>query len=228
MDKCKLIETFFNKSYEANINKEMLNYNYVFPHERVMEYVRALIQVPIQEYIDSVRSKIYLTITCKDVPQFSSLADATTRYCQVLADNNDTGFKFDDVGRLLLNDGISRAIGAYRKYGENHSKTACQLGLSQNLYNNFYLSSLGKIYNFLSESDKNALITRTALRNTLYAKIFSLVESQNVNIAHLCQSLSESTLKRRRSNVMKICNIIIQQCLLEGFQLEHNIYFVVD
>ncbi len=228
MDNHELIEIFFNKSFEESINKEMLNYNYVFPYEKVKEYISELIQVPIQGFIDSVRSKIYLTITCKDIPQFSSLEDATNRYCQVLDEHKDTGFKFDEIGRLLLNDGLSRTIGAYRKYGENHSKTACHLGLSQNLYNNFYLSSLGKVYNSLTESDRNALIARTSLRNPLYAKIFSMAEYQDINITYLCQSLSKSTLKRRRSNIMKICNIILEQCQLEEFKLEHNIYFKID
>lgn len=228
MDKQDLLELFFNQTFEESINKEMLNYDYVFPHEKIKEYARMLIDIPLHAFIEKIRSKVYLAITCKEISQYSSLNDATSRYCQVLDENGDKGYKFEDVGRLLLNDGTSREVGAYRKYGENHSKTACQLGLAQNIYNNFYLSSLGKIYNTLDDADKKALLARTILRNTLYARIFSIIENQDVNIAQLCQSLSASTIIRRRSNVLKLCKIVSEEYHREGNNLEHTISFVVD
>lgn len=224
----KLIATFFSKSFEENINKEMLNYSYVFPYDEVKEYIDSVIHIPMRDFIDYVRSKVYLIITCKEIPQFSSLDDATSRFCQIISSNGDVGYKFDEVGKLLLDDGTERIIGAYRKYGENHSKTACDLGLAQNLYNTFYLSALGKVFNSLQEEYRTALLARTALRNPLFAKVFALSKNGDVNIAKLCQSLSTSTIKRRRSNVMKICHIILEQCKKEGFEIEHSISFIVD
>ena len=228
MNKHELLELFFNQTFEGNINKEMLNYDYIFPYEDIKEYVSLILDVPLHDFIERVRSKVYLAISCKEITQYSSLNDATSRYCQILDENGDKGYKFEDVGRLLLNDGINRAVGAYRKYGENHSKTACQLGLAQNIYNNFYLSSLGKIFNTLDDAKKKALLARTILRNPLYGRIFSLLESRDVNIAQLCQSLSASTIIRRRSNVLKLCKIVSDEYQREGNHLEHIISFIVD
>ena len=228
MDNNELLDLFFSKSFEENIDKEMLNYDYIFPYEKIKEYVYMILAVPLHAFIEKVRSKVYLAISCKEITQYSSLTDATSRYCQVLDENGDKGYKFEDVGRLLLNDGINREIGAYRKYGENHSKTACQLGLAQNIYNNFYLSSLGKVFNILDDTEKKALLARTILRNPLYGRVFSLIETQDVNISQLCQSLSTSTIVRRRSNVLKLCKIVSDEYQREGNNLEHIISFIVD
>lgn len=227
MDTNELLDLFFNRTFENNINKEMLDYGYDFPYDKVIDYVHLMVNTPLQEFIDKVRSKVYLAIDCKDIPQYSSLGDATSRCCQALAENGDKGFHFEDVGRLLLNDGQERKICAYRKYGENHSKTACQLGLTQNLYNHIYLSALGRVYNMLDESDKKALLARTILRNDLFGRVFSLAEFQDVNIAKFCQSLSLSTIIRRRPNVLQLCGVILDEFQREGRTLGHRIYFTM-
>ncbi len=125
------IEDFFDRSYELQINENMFYYSYKFPHNEVCEYLESIINTPYSEFVTYIQNHIQCDyITSKDIPQFSSFKNCTKNICKKLLEVNDPGLQFIEIGKLLLDDGNSRNDVAYRKYGENHSKTAFELGMN--------------------------------------------------------------------------------------------------
>ena len=46
-----ILDAFYSRTYENSINKKMLYYNYNFPKEEVEDYVRQVLNVPIESFI---------------------------------------------------------------------------------------------------------------------------------------------------------------------------------
>lgn len=202
------VSAFFKKEYEEDINEKMFYRSYCLNKEDVVGYIDQLIKTPLSSFLEYVVSSITIPfLTYQDVVQFSSLEDATTGICRVLG-VEDEGLKSIDVGRLLLNDGKERKEGALRKYGENHAKTALELGLVIESYGTYFLSCLGNVYNLLPEVHKVELLRRTILRNRFFQKIVKKAQSGKVSIIKEMSFLAESTVKRRLSNVKSLYRLL--------------------
>ena len=206
----EIIKIFFEKTFEKEINDKMMYYSYSFEYEKVMDYINKIINIPLSffiEYIISNYNVFYLEAS--DVFQFSNLEDCTSNLCKVIKSFGDKGYTVLEIGKLLENDGILRKDGAYTKYGENQSKTGCQLGLLNNISNKFFLSCIGNVFNELSEDDKNKLLRRLMLRNKLVQRLlYKASKTGNANYNFETGFLSESTRLRRKSNVRMVIEYI--------------------
>ena len=201
-DTTDLLTVFFSKGFENEINEKMFIRNYKMDSDSVVSYVKCLIQNPlplfIQYVIDSCPTSY---ITYQDIVQYSSISDATIGVCRVLSEVDNNGLSNIEVGRALLNDGRDRNDSALRKYGENHAKTAIELGLVNAYYSRYYLTCLGLIFTQLESFDQKELLRRTILRNRFFQKVVKKSQQGPVSLIKEISFLSESTAKRRLPNI---------------------------
>lgn len=202
IDSDLLLKDFFSKYSEEKINEQLFIRNYRMNEEEVLSYIGSLIDIPLTVFIDYVNdSNSASYITFQDVVQFSSFSDATNGICEILSLNDNNGLSNIEIGKALLDDGKERNDGALRKYGENHAKTAIELGLVHSLYGRYYLTCLGMVYNQLEKSVQVALLRRTILRNRFFQKAIKKSQANEVVLSKEMSFLSESTAKRRLPNV---------------------------
>ena len=204
-----IVKDFFQKSYEDAINEHLFSRSFNLNKDELFDYVNRVVEVKLLEYCNYVIDYCHIDyLTFQDVVQFSSLDDATTGICQVLTRAHD-GLHNLEVGQALLDDGTVRKEGAYRKYGENHAKTAIELGLVLENSGCYFLTCLGEIYNDLENSVQNELLRRTILRNRFFQKILIKSQLGPVSIENEMSFFSQSTIIRRLPNVRKLYNIMI-------------------
>lgn len=197
-----IVTEFFRRDYEKSINKKMLYYDYAFPEQEVISYIRSIITTDCSHFVDfSLLTLITENLNAAHVFQFSNVEDGTYRLCNILKSIKDPGVNYLQAGKLLLSDGKERLIAAYRKYGENHTKTAASLGLLHELDKIYFLTCLGKTLDLLSEEERTKLMTRLVLRNTLVIKILQTAKKRRFALRNLLCFLSDSTYKRRKSNI---------------------------
>lgn len=222
MGKSKLLNDFFNQTFESAINEKMMYYSYEFEYDLVLKNIYELLEIDLSEFLNYIISNYNVHyLTSEDVVQFSDFDDCTENICSLYKLNGDTGFKFVETGRMLLDDGIERNDGAYRKYGENHSKTACNLGLLQVNEHTYYLSCLGYIFNTLESEVKNNLVCRLILRNKLIKRLlYKVIRDGQAIYNNEVIFLKESTINRRKSNVKKLLKFIVDNndCFSEIIQ----------
>lgn len=206
METKELLIAFFSKSLEAEINEKMLYYAYSFEYEKVNEYIKGLIDIPLEDFISFVLENYKVPyLEASDVLQYSSFDDCTVNICKVFKEAGDKGFTALEAGKLLENDGIERKDGAYLKYGENHSKAAVQLGLLNCLSNKFFLSCLGYVINDIDITEQRKIITRLILRNKLVQRLlYKAIKNGHSDYNYETGFLSSSTSLRRKSNVRKV------------------------
>lgn len=174
-----------------------------------MDYIDHIVSIPIPEFLNYIYSdKDSVSITAKDVFQFSNLEDATTNLCCKLIDIDNPGIAFIDAGKMLQADGISRKPGADTKYGENHLKTAEILGLVYELTKVYFLSCIGMIYPKLLDEDREKLLVRLILRSNMVRRLVNATKNGNVQLRQFLYMLSDSTYIRRRSNVRSIFSVL--------------------
>ena len=204
-----IVKDFFQKSYEDAINEHLFIRSFNLNKDELFDYVNRVVEVKLLEYCNYVIDYCHIDyLTFQDVVQFSSLDDATTGICQVLTRAHD-GLHNLEVGQALLDDGTVRKEGAYRKYGENHAKTAIELGLVLENSGCYFLTCLGEIYNDLENSVQNELLRRTILRNRFFQKILIKSQLGPVSIENEMSFFSQSTIIRRLPNVRTLYNIMI-------------------
>lgn len=200
-----VVTEFFSQNYEKGINEMMLYYDYTFPAQEVCSYIRSVIATDCSLFLDfSLKTLITENLNAAHVFQFSNVDDGTYRLCNILKSIKDPGVNYLQVGKLLLSDGKERLVAAYRKYGENHAKTAASLGLLHELDKIYFLTCLGNTTDLLSEEEKTKLMTRLILRNTLVIKILQTAKRRRFSLRNLLCFLSDSTYKRRKSNISTI------------------------
>lgn len=207
-----IIVDFFNKKYEKSINKKTLYYDYVLPTQEVLQYVKDVIAVPVDMIVDYIKENDKNeTIVAADVFQFSDFEDATFRVCSLIKEVNNPGLTCLDVGKLLLNDGLTRKEGALVKYGENHAKAATLIGLLFELTHTYFLSIYGYVLECLTEEEKEQLLVRLILRNKLISRLIKVGSLGRVDMRQFLYMLSDSTYLRRRSNMRKVLSVL-QKC----------------
>lgn len=205
-EKETVVTEFFRQDYEKSINEKMLYYDYAFPEQEVISYIRGIIATDCSLFVNfSLQTLITENLNAAHVFQFSNVDDGTYRLCNILKSIEDPGVNYLQAGKLLLSDGKERLVAAYRKYGENHTKTAASLGLLHELDKIYFLTCLGKTADLLSEEERAKLMVRLILRNTLVIKILQTAKKRRFSLRNLLCFLSDSTYKRRKSN---ICTII--------------------
>lgn len=143
-------------------------------------------------------------IQCSDIPQYSNFDVAILRVPQILAVKED-GVDFVQMGFML--DSAMKKTEANMKYGENHAKTASLLALSSIVNSKVYPSLLAKEWNVLSDKQKKVVLPKLCLYCKLFQNYYALGANEEILIK-LMSCLSESTLKRRKSNCIQIISKI--------------------
>lgn len=217
---------FFLRTYENEINKQMMFYEYDFPTENVMEYLRFVTSTPLKEFINYLDANdSHELIEAKDVFQFSNINDATFRLSALLTENDNPGFSYLDIGKLLLNDNKPRNDGAYVKYGENHAKTSSALGLSFEMSHITFVSCIGAVSSQLTQEQQNQLLVRLILRNKLIWRMYSATKLGSLNARSLFYMLSDSTYTRRKTNILSILRILSNCKEFDFSPFVENIHF---
>lgn len=205
-----IIRKFFKRDFENKISENLMEYNYQFPQQEILDYIHIINQQPISEILLAVieRNKNF-EITSADLLQFSSFEDCTVNICALFLNENNPGLTAEETGRLLLANQSKKKLLAYRKYGENHAKAAVSLGLAYVITNVYFISSLGMVYNQLSEETQRNLTTRLVLRTPEISLLYQKYsESRNVNAREFMSALSDSTYRRRRSNLRTLIGVL--------------------
>ena len=203
-----LLTRFFNKTFENKINEAMMYYKYVFPEDEVINFINELINMQIEDILIYIkRNKTKIDLTSKDIFQFSSLDDSIYKLTRKLKEIKDPGLHHIDIGKLLLDDGIEREYGAYLKYGENHSKTANEIGLLYKSSNSYFLSCWGYIFNLLEKDVQSKFLVRLILRTNLLQHLIKIPDNL-IDLRTVCSFLSDSTYTRRKSNIKSIIGIL--------------------
>ncbi len=201
------ISEFFYRTKEININELMFEKQYDFPIVRIIEYICDVCSFSFKDALDYIDNLNYLEpVTSENIFQFSSLCDCTENICIKLDENGDTGFRYNEVGRLLC--GTIKRDSADRKYGENASKTSRELGLTQIIDNYVFLSCLGKAYPLLSDEKKKKLLAMLIIRSTYFTSLLNVAKKIKIESTCLMSGLSDSTITRRKSNVKKLLLVL--------------------
>ena len=220
MDSCELIELFYNRTYEKFVNKQILDdKNYIVPRQQLINYVNELVNLPFTDFINYIKqNNKKRIIDAADITQFSSFSACEIEICDALIWANNPGCQFVDIGRLFPKYVNSRNDVAYKKYGENHVKTATQLGLTFEYYNYWYLSCIGYIYPDLEVDVRKHLLARTLTRNLLYQQMLLDILKQDINPVSYMRKLSEKTILRRQRNVCFLFKICLEECEKQGIK----------
>lgn len=200
------LKLFFTREFEIEINEKMMYKNYKFDYLSVLSYVNNLINIEYDIFIEYILNNYDVQyLTSDDVLQYSDLYDATINICSKFKINGDSGYRFIEIGKMLENDGIDREDGAYRKYGENHSKVGENIGLLQKIDFTYYLSCLGAVLDLLTDIQQEEIINRLLLRNKLIRRlIYKSIAYSESSYSYECGFLKESTMNRRKANIKKI------------------------
>jgi len=152
-------------------------------------------------------NNFYQEINTANIPQFSNFDNASINLTKTLIDCGDFGPDFVKLGKYLTDKGKNTV--AYRKYGENHSKLSCLLGLSlldlSKRPNRVYLTHLGSSLSKLDIEKQKEITIKLCIQIPIIS--ISLKEAQENKIyirKKMLQYLSETTVNRRISNVMYI------------------------
>lgn len=214
------IETFFYRSLENQVNEKMVDdYSYNIPMPLLHAYIQNLINIPYEEFLYFIISWNYPPITTEDMTQSSSFSASEIEMCNILSDNGNPGYSFEEIGRLFPHYCKSQTEYAFRKYGENQIKTSKQLGLVFLYYSSWYLSCFGYVYKELNKTDRASFIARSILRDPFYGTIIRDMLTNNVTVNNYLKGLSPSTIHRRSPGIMRILKFAINAANKEGIEL---------
>jgi len=218
------ISDFFSKQFENESTNILLNNKHYFSESAVEDYVTQITNYNLSEYIQYlVEHPVADEITSRDITQLSSIEDCTINLCNVLKEIGNPGMSLIEIATALHADNNYKdnAV-ALTKYGENHAKTALQLGLSVYKGELWYLSAIGYVFSGLSENIQRKYLALIQLRDPFYSRVIMSLVSQDTNIKDYMTILSESTQIRRTSSCLRVLSYFIDQCSIEGISL-HNI-----
>lgn len=216
----ELIEIFFYRSFEEDVNDKMLDdYSYVLPMDRIREYVNKLLAIPYSDFLYFIISWDFPPIGTDNHTQCSCFTAAEIEMCHVIIENGNPGYDFIEIGNLFPQYCTTKTVQALRKYGENQIKTAKQLGLAFCYYNSWYLNCLAYVYAELDEKGRRAFLARTLLRDALYGTMMKDLISSDIILNNYMKELSPSTVRRRKGCIIKILKIAIRAAREEGIEL---------
>lgn len=182
------------------------------------ELLLALMDYSIDSIIEIIaESYRKFEITTLDIPQYSNIDDCfKTAY--MIEQSGIEKCDFIKMGFLLVGGATKKPV-AYQKYGENHGKMAVLFGLlklnsKESIPGNakprtsFSLTALGKEFNALSEDKQELLKTKMMLRCKLMQNYYLRGRQQKLLDEDIKGLISESTYKRRSTNIRSFITII--------------------
>lgn len=137
----------------------------------------------------------------KDISQFSDFRDAYYKVPFLLHNCGLTDVDYSQMGFMLRGD--KRNNVADKKYGENHMKTAAQLGLCRFKKCRANSNAFGKLFMTLSDSDQKNILPKICLYIP-YVQNYFMAGATNEIREEILSILSQTTQNRRRTNVNTI------------------------
>jgi len=200
---------FFTRKWESKVNISFATSSGEYDKVDTEKYLLSLVAIPYQSFLDFVKEDpLSPFVLSSDVPQFSSIDAATNNICEILSNQEIRGYKFEEIGELLQPQRIADIV-ANKKYGENHVKTATDLGLCFAHNGRYFISPVGLMFSTLNKYQQDQLLARFSLRNNfVYTVIHKVLNGVNVDIADEISFLSESTVKRRKNNCLIMCSLV--------------------
>lgn len=222
------IVLFFSKSYENTLDKLIRDdKDYVIPFEQLKNYTIKVISISYGEFINYIRNnQSYVNIGTSDLTQCSSFSACEIEMCNALLWADNRGLDFLEIGKLFPQYVSHANDSAYRKYGENQIRTSSHLGLAYEYYKYWYLSCLGYIYPSLKEDERRKLLARTILRMPLYQDVLLRLLKSEVYLVEYMKAMAPSTQGRRSGSIMKLLDICLSECRVEGISY-HSLYYPV-
>lgn len=189
-------------------------------HVLLQALVNHILSTSLSKIIEIVKSAyIPFEINKANIPQFSNIDDC---YYGVPKGISESGWEwavFKKIGFLLRRS--PRKDGADQKYGENHSKIAMMMGLTRIERNKgVALTDFGKFILTLEPGQQENLKAKLCFRIPLIQNYFCSGKNENV-ITDCKNILSESTYKRRLSNIRKLISIVNDRINEELYGTEH-------
>lgn len=148
------------------------------------------------------------SLTPADIPCFSNLENGASRLNELL-EFSPEGATFAEIGYQLMN---SVKPGAKVKYGENHSKLAAMMSLVDisNTRPVVVKPTLwGSFLTRYSFGEKSDVLKKLLLRDVCVKSMLSKAFMGPVNYIDVVSTLSPSTMIRRRTNVKKLLEFIM-------------------
>lgn len=203
-----------------NLSKSQMHNDYQFESKFknnpiiYKNYINLILSNNIEDFLPIItKNYVYTPVTVKDIPQFSQIDDASIKLVDIIIKSGDCGFTFDQLGLYLTSPGKKKS--AYKKYGENHAKFAELLDLvfiTKTSPRKIYLTGLGKLFYSLHPENKNKVLIFQMIRLNIVVEIINNYSTNNsfIILDYLKQYLSESTAKRRSSNVKAIFKFLAE------------------
>ena len=143
-----LLSLFFSRSYETQLNENILDdIDYVIDEYGLLNYIANVIDVHYSDFLSYICSHSSTKeIQSGNITQSSSFAACESEMIDIFLSENNRGLDFITIGKHYTKYIRSKKDGAFRKYGENQVKTSAQLGLVFEYYNCWYLNCIGYIY----------------------------------------------------------------------------------
>lgn len=208
----KFIKLYFTKEIDFQCmtysNAECVDKDAV-----VNRFIRILLKYSVEELIEIIKqAEKAEPVTQENIPQFSDLDDAVYVVNEILY-NSGEEHTFSELGSYLhRKNEIKGNDTARKKYGENHSKMATLLDLAvvrkTGKSSIVALSVLGEKFYGLEKSQKEELKKRLLLRIPIVQNVFK--NNSFAQIEEDMEILSDSTKKRRRSNVVNVIRSIVE------------------
>ncbi len=153
----------------------------------------------------------YQYIGPANIPQFSNVEDACKEVPELLH-KYPNGMTWIEIGTFLDNGGLKNDT-ARNKYGENHLKFAALLDLAvmkkaARTKWMGYPSLLGEHYIQLDEQTQKQVLSRLLFKIPVIRAIMTDACKKDITIEDYLYVLSESTVKRRLSNVRKALRLV--------------------
>lgn len=168
--------------------------------------ITALLETDCREIVALIKGLDFrFSIKKADIPQFSCLNDSFAKVPFLVRDCGIDDITYLQMG-FMLGSG-PRKDGADRKYGENHAKTAAQMGLCSIRQKRIYSSFLGLKFTSLPIEKREKLYPKLALFMPLMFNVFANDAGADY-VDESVKILSLSTQKRRLPNVWTLINVI--------------------
>ncbi len=170
---------------------------------RVSEFIiSCLLEIECQDIIHIIKKRgITFDIAHGDVPQFSSLDDCVYKVPILVKDCGLNQITYTQLGFMLRTR--PRKEGADTKYGENHSKTAAQMGLCSIFNARIYTSHLGVAFCDIDKEKQKNLLPKLVLFIPYILNQFAS-SAKYEDVIRSVSFLSESTQKRRLTNIWSL------------------------
>lgn len=180
------------------------------------DLIHILLNTDCDDLIKVIRKYgISFTIDKSDIPQYSSLEDCVYQVPEIVQDCGIENISYTQMGFMLRVK--PRKDGADSKYGENHAKTASQMGLCAVEKCSISSSYLGISYNKRTRTEQENLVPKLVLFIPLICNLFASNASY-IDVNESLSILKESTQKRRLPNVWRLINKV-NKVLPNEFQI---------